>query len=102
MNNISQFRQENEIFEPIRLPKTLRQRQNLTRLITSYRGDSTKVFSYQCPQCRGLVEKAPVIAYQFRSLLRAVRAALPADTDDKGLPTDDFPVTATFFDSLFE
>jgi len=102
MNNISQFCQENEIFEPICLPKTLAQRQKLTRLITSYRGDSRKVFSYQCPQCRGLVEKAPVIAYQFRLLLRAVRAALPADTGDNGLPTDEFPVTATFFESLFE
>ena len=48
------------------------------------------------------MEKAPVIAYQFRSLLRAVSAALPAGTDDNRLPTEEFPVTATFFDSLFE
>ena len=102
MKNISRFRQENKIFEPISLPKTLAQRKKLTRLIMSYQGDSTKVFSYQCPQCRGVVEKAPIIAYQLRSLLCVVRAALPADTDNDRLPTDGFPVTAAFFDSLFK
>jgi hypothetical protein len=59
------------------------------------------IFSYQCPQCRGVVREAPVMAYQLRSLLSATRAAL-SDANDNILPTVELPVTSTFFNSLFE
>jgi hypothetical protein len=101
VNNLSRFRQENDVMENMPLPKTSAQRRKLTRLITSYGGDSAMIFTYQCPQCRGIVKEAPVMAYQLRSLLSATRAVL-SDANDDILPTVELPVTSTFFNSLFE
>jgi hypothetical protein len=70
-------------------------------MITLYHGDSSEIFSYNCPQCRKVVKEAPVVAYQLRSLLSEARPLLSAYlADDDMLPTNKLPVT--FFDSLFE
>ena len=77
------------------------QRQNISRMITSYRGDSSNIFSYDYPHCLKVMKEAPVLAYQLRSLLSEARPLLLAYlADDDILPTDEFSLT--FFDSLFK
>ena len=98
---IARFRQQNGIPNIIPLPKTLAQRQRVSRMITSHHGDSSDIFSCDCPHCRKVVKEAPVVAYQLRSLLSEARPLLSAYLpDDDMLPTDKLPVTV--FDSLFE
>ena len=98
---IARFCQQNDIPDFIPFPKTLAQRQKVSKMITLYHGDSSEIFSYNCPQCRKVVKEAPVVAYQLRSLLSEARPLLSAYlADDDMLPTNKLPVT--FFDSLFE
>jgi predicted PP-loop superfamily ATPase len=96
------FRQRNSILDIITVPKTLAQRKIISRLITSHQGDSSDIFSYDCPHCRKVVKEAPVLAYQLRSLLSEARTLLSGYlADDDMPPADELPVTF-FFDSLFE
>jgi hypothetical protein len=70
-------------------------------MITAHHGDSRDIFSYDCPHCRKVVNEAPVVAYQLRSLLSEARPLLSGYlADDDMLPTVKLPVT--FFNSLFE
>ena len=93
------FHQQNDILNIIRLPKSLMQHQNISRIITSHHGDSSNIFSYDCPHCCKVVKEAPVMAYQLRSLLSEARPLLSAYlANDDILPTDELPLT--FFNSL--
>lgn len=97
---LARFSLDNLIRDIIPLPKTLVQRQNVSRVISSHGGDTSAIFSYQCPNCRKVVKEAPVVAYQLRSLLSEARPLLLASLPDDDIPPTDFPLT--LFDSLFE
>lgn len=97
---LANFCKEKSIYVTLSPSTTLVQMQELSRIITAYAGDVSKIFSYQCPQCRGCVTKPPILVYQFRSLVSEARTALSEymnDTD--GNPSDEVPVA--FFDGFF-
>lgn len=97
--NIAAYRQEKGISVDLPFPTTSAERKELSALIKFSLGDPRRIFFYNCPQCRGNVMKAPVVAYQLRSLLSETRVALSEHLNDE-THTDDLP--NAFFHSLFE
>ena len=104
IKKLADFREEKHIDDDLPLPTTSAQLRELSRKIKSWRGDTCQIFSYQCPQCCGVVTKAPIAAYQLRTLVIEARITLSAylnDVNDNSFPAEGFS-GATYFDSLFK
>ena len=74
--NLAKYQQHKGVAVDLPFPTPSAERKELSDLIKLTLGDPRLMFSYKRPQCRANVRKAPVVAYQLRSLLSETRVAL--------------------------
>ena len=97
--NIVDFQDGHILAGELSLPTTPEERRTLSATIRSLGGNSSRIFSYRCPECRATVRKTPAVCYKLRSLLLEAGAILSGRNNNSS--TDELHVKH-FFNTLFE
>ena len=96
--NIVNFQDGHFLAGELSLPTTPGALRSLSATIRSLGGNTSRIFSYRCPECRATVRKAPAVCYKLRSLLLEAGATLSGRNNNS--PTDELHVN--LFNTLFE